>query len=104
MGHSLTPPWRLANQRFVSGKQPDELHLEVVAERGSLFPCLVCGKLCKAHDFAEVTWRHLDFFQYHWYITAKLPRADCASTACRGLPSRGRARAATSPCCSSRRP
>src|SRR3954469_9586528 len=55
-----------------------ELHLEVAADRGSLFPCPVCGKPCKAHDFAEFTWRHLNFFQHHCYITAKVPRTDCA--------------------------
>ena len=78
MGLGLTPPWRLANQRLVAGKQSLELHLEVVAERGSLFPCPVCGKPCKAHDFAELTWRHLNFFQRHCYIAAKPPLVDCA--------------------------
>jgi transposase len=51
--------------------------LEVAADRGSLFPCPVCGKPSKAHDFAEFTWRHLNFFQHHCYITAKIPRTDC---------------------------
>ena len=78
LGLGLTPPWRLVNQRLETGKQPHELHLEVAADRGSLFPCPVCGKPCKAHDFAEFTWRHLNFFQHHCYITAKLPRTDCA--------------------------
>jgi len=39
--------------------------------------CPVCGKPCKAHDFGEFTWRHLNFFQHHCYITAKIPRTDC---------------------------
>jgi hypothetical protein len=70
----VTPPWRLVNQRLETSKQPHELHLEVAADRGSLFPCPVCVKPCKAHDFAEFTWRHLNFFQHHCYITAKIPR------------------------------
>ena len=37
---------------------------------------LNCGKACKAHDFGEFTWRHLNFFQHHCYITAKVPRTD----------------------------
>src|ERR1700722_4833381 len=78
LGLGVTLPWRLVNQRLETGKQPHELHLEVAADRGSLFPCPVCGKPCKAHDFAEFTWRHLNFFQHHCYITAKLPRTDCA--------------------------
>src|SRR3954449_2339228 len=78
LGLGVTPPWRLVGQRLDTSKQPHELHLEVAADRGSLFPCPVCGKPCKAHDFAEFTWRHLNFFQHHCYITAKVPRTDCA--------------------------
>ena len=77
LGLGVTPPWRLVGQRLETSKQPHELHLEVAADRGSLFPCPVCGKPCKAHDFAEFTWRHLNFFQHHCYITAKVPRTDC---------------------------
>ena len=33
--------------------------------------------MCKAHDFQEKTWRHLNFFQHHCYITAKIPRTRC---------------------------
>jgi transposase len=78
LGLGMAPPWRLAGQRLETAKQPHELHLEVAAERGSQFPCPVCGKPCKAHDFAEFTWRHLNFFQHHCFITAKVPRTDCA--------------------------
>ena len=74
LGLGMRPPWRLVGQRLDPGKQPHELHLDVCAERGSLFPCPVCGNACKAHDFAEFTWRHLNFFQHHCYITAKVPR------------------------------
>jgi transposase len=77
LGLGVTPPWRLVGQRLDTDKQPHELHLEVAAERGSLFPCPVCGKPCKAHDFAAFTWRHLNFFQHHCFITAKVPRTDC---------------------------
>src|SRR5947209_20398655 len=55
LGLGVTPPWRLVGQRLDTSKQPHELHLEVAADRGSLFPCPVCGKACKAHDFAEFT-------------------------------------------------
>jgi transposase len=78
LGLGVTPPWRLVSQQLDTGKQPHELHLEVAAERGSLFACPVCGKACKAHDFAEFTWRHLNFFQHHCFITAKVPRTDCS--------------------------
>ncbi|WP_419623064.1 transposase family protein, partial [Thiolapillus sp.] len=32
------------------------------SERGSKHACPECGQLCKAHDFREKTWRHLNFF------------------------------------------
>ncbi|KDM66854.1 transposase, IS204/IS1001/IS1096/IS1165 family protein [Acidiphilium sp. JA12-A1] len=28
-------------------------------------------------DFAEFRWRHLNFFQHHCIILARVPRADC---------------------------
>ena len=73
----VTPPWKLVGQRLDTTVQPHILHLEVAVDRGSLFACPVCGRACKAHDFAEFTWRHLNFFQHHCHITAKVPRTDC---------------------------
>lgn len=81
LGLGMRPPWRLVGQRLDTGKQPHELHLDVSAERGSLFACPACGKACKAHDFAEVTWRHLNFFQHHCYITD--PRRILGPPSCR---------------------
>jgi transposase ISL3 family protein len=43
-------------------------------------PCLPevsAGRACKAHDFAAVTWQHLNFFQGKCFITARVPRVDC---------------------------
>ncbi len=36
-----------------------------------------CKKMCPAHDFKELEWRHLNFFQHHCYIRAKVPRTKC---------------------------
>lgn len=77
LGLGVTPPWRLVDQRLNTGKRPHVLEIELDAERGALFPCPDCGKACKAHDFKEFTWRHLNFFQHHCMITAKVPRTDC---------------------------
>lgn len=77
LGLGLTPPWKLVDQQLDSGKHPHELKLSIAAGRGALFPCPVCGKPCKAHDFMEMTWRHLNFFQHHCYITAQVPRTNC---------------------------
>src|SRR6202140_3780858 len=48
-----------------------------VAERGALFACPDCQRACKAHDFASFTWQHLNFFQHHCFIAARVPRVDC---------------------------
>lgn len=77
LGLGVAPPWRLVDQHLETGKQPHELHLRLEADRGSLFACPECGRACKAHDFAEFRWRHLNFFQHHCIITARVPRTDC---------------------------
>lgn len=77
LGLGVSPPWRLVSQHLETGKHPHELQLRLEADRGSLFACPECGKACKAHDFAEFSWRHLNFFQHHCIITARVPRTDC---------------------------
>jgi len=77
LGLGVTPPWRLADQHLETGKTPHVLKIRLEADRGAKFPCPECEALCKAHDFKEFTWRHLNFFQHHCYITAKVPRTDC---------------------------
>ena len=77
LGLGLTPPWQLLGQSLDTEKNPFHLFLEIGADRGALYPCPECGKLCKAHDFQEMTWRHLNFFQHHCYLKARVPRVDC---------------------------
>ena len=77
LGMGLKSPWKLLGQRFDMDKQPHELHLLLGAERGVLYPCPVCGALCKAHDFQEMSWRHLNFFQHLCILTANVPRVSC---------------------------
>ncbi len=77
LGLGLTPPWKVMSQHLDTDKTPSVLHLEIGAERGAEYPCPECGALCKSHDFKEYTWRHLNFFQHHCYLTAKVPRIKC---------------------------
>ena len=77
LGLGLTAPWTLVGQRLDVDKRPHELNLEVGAERGSRFACAECKRACKAHDFESFTWQHLNFFQHHCFITARVPRVDC---------------------------
>lgn len=78
LGLGVAPPWRLVSQHLETEKRPHELHLRLDADRGALYACPDCGQACKAHDFAEFRWRHLNFFQHHCYITARVPRTECA--------------------------
>src|SRR3954453_21864474 len=94
LGLGVTPPWRLVGQRLDTSKQPHELHLEVAADRGSLFPCPVCGKPCKAHDFAEFTWRHLNFFSTTATSRPRCRAPTAPSMACCGSPCPGPVKAA----------
>ena len=78
LGLGVTSPWRLADQRLDTDKKPHVLEIALEAERGAQFPCPDCGKPRAAHDFKAFTWRHLNFFQHHCMITARVPRTDCA--------------------------
>ena len=77
LGLGVSPPWRLADQRLDTSKRPHVLEIVLETERGAAFPCPECGRPCKAHDFKDFTWRHLNFFQHHCLITARVPRTDC---------------------------
>ena len=71
LGLGLRAPWEVMSQHLDTEKKPQECHLELAADRGSLFPCPNCGKTCPAHDFTALWWRHLNFFQHHCLLTAK---------------------------------
>jgi transposase len=77
LGVGLESPWELVDQGVDIQAEPHKLYLRVSAPRGSRFPCPGCGEPRKAHDFKEMTWGHLNFFQHHAYITADVPRIDC---------------------------
>lgn len=77
LGLGLQAPWTLKNQNLDMSVSPHRLELYVEAERGTLYPCPECGEACPAHDFADKTWRHLNFFQHHCYLHARVPRTKC---------------------------
>jgi transposase len=77
LGLGLQAPWKLLDQHLDTDKSPHELQLEVGTERGTQFPCPKCQQQCSAHDYQTRQWRHLNFFQHHCYITAKVPRVKC---------------------------
>ena len=77
LGLGIAEPWEIVGQILDTSVKPHHLKIRLKAARGTEFPCPVCGKMCKAHDYKEKTWRHLNFFQHYCYITAKVPRTNC---------------------------
>jgi len=77
LGLGIQEPWEITDQILNTDKTPHELRLTLRSPRGSQYPCPVCGASCQAHDLKEMTWRHLNFFQHHCYITAPVPRVCC---------------------------
>ena len=77
LGLGLEAPWKVLDIQFSRDESPNRLDLHIGADRGSLYRCPECGELCKAHDYLEMTWRHLNFFQHHCYLTANVPRVKC---------------------------
>ena len=77
LGLGLTPPWGVSSSSFEHSSEPGTLELEISAGRGATYPCPVCGRLCKAHDFKPSRWQHLNFFQHKCIISANVPRVKC---------------------------
>ena len=72
----IAEPWVVARVDL----DPDErrLGIEIDFRRGGTFSCSECGVAgCKAYDTEERRWRHLDFFQYHTELIARVPRVNC---------------------------
>ena len=100
----LVAPWRVERSDFDAEAGRLDLYLEF--PRGARFACpepQCPERECPVHDTEAKTWRHLDFFQYHAYLHAKLPRVRCSEHGVRQVTvswARGRDRG--SRCCSRR--
>ncbi|MBE9534088.1 MAG: ISL3 family transposase [Proteobacteria bacterium] len=76
----ITPPWEVEGIEF--SKENKRLDIKIGFSRGATFACPVCGTAAPAYDTKEKTWRHLNFFQYEAYLTARVPRVKCPNTDC----------------------
>jgi transposase len=75
---ALVPPWLVRRSDFDPERRRLDIHIDF--PRGSRFACPGCGAAdCPAYDTEEMTWRHLNFFQHHAYLHARVPRIDCES-------------------------
>jgi transposase len=75
MALGLQAPWEVVDLKF--DEEAHRLDILLDFQRGADFPCPVCGQPCKVHDTEEKTWRHMNFFQYACYLTARVPRCKC---------------------------
>ena len=71
----LMPPWEVMETTLSVEQKRFDMRVDFA--RGSRFACPGCGKPTPAYDTSERTWRHLSFFQYAAYVTARVPRLDC---------------------------
>lgn len=76
----IAPPWLVEGIEF--SKESKRLDIKISFQRGATFPCPVCGAQAPVHDTTEKEWRHLNFFQYEAYLTARVPRVNCPNSGC----------------------
>jgi transposase len=76
----IVSPWQVEGIEF--SKETKRLDIRINFRRGTTFPCPVCGTPAPVHDTTEKTWRHLNFFQYDAYLTARVPRVNCPNSGC----------------------
>lgn len=72
---NLERPWAVKKVDF--NEHESLLTIFIDFPKGSLFACPKCGTPSKAYDTSEKQWRHLNFFQYVCYLTARVPRVEC---------------------------
>jgi transposase len=71
----IISPWKVDLVDF--SKEDKRLDVKISFQRGATFACPVCGTAAPVHDTSEKTWRHLNFFQFEAYLTARVPRVKC---------------------------
>ena len=71
----IIPPWEVEGIEF--SKENKRLDIKIGFRRSANFPCPVCGTAAPVHDTSDKSWRHLNFFQFDAYLTARVPRVKC---------------------------
>ncbi|MGN1220650.1 MAG: ISL3 family transposase [Candidatus Cryptobacteroides sp.] len=73
----ISEPWFIKSLDLVpSEKNPERLEMRIAVDyiEGTKFRYGGSEDSYPVHDTRERTWRHLNFFQYRCYITARVPR------------------------------
>lgn len=74
----IISPWEVEGVSF--SKENKRLDIKIGFHRGATFACPVCGTVAPVHDTSEKSWRHLNFFQFEAYLTARVPRVKCPNS------------------------
>ena len=77
MALGISEPWYISDVAMQqSEKDPSrmEMRIKVDFREGSKFPYPGEAEAVSVYDTHEKTWRHINFFQYRCYITARVPR------------------------------
>lgn len=69
---NLRSPWFIEQVYMKDTEQGEELHIRIGHQKMSKFDYE--GGTYSVYDHQPRTWRHLDFFQHHCYLHAKMPR------------------------------
>src|SRR5580692_667711 len=69
----LKAPWRIVRSELNLAK--GFIDAEAVCE--GPVSCPTCGNPAGKYDHRQRRWRHLDLFQYEFYLTADVPRVEC---------------------------
>jgi transposase len=81
----LTPPWAVASIDFDASAQQVDIWIDFVP--GSRFGCPICSEQeCGVHDTVAKQWRHLDFFQHHAILHARVLRVRCPTCGVHQIP------------------
>ncbi|MBZ0199327.1 MAG: transposase [Ignavibacteriaceae bacterium] len=74
MALGLQSPWFVEKIEFTeSGKKLRELHIHIEFTKGAKFQDATAVD-CAIHDTVKRQWQHLNFFEHHCYIYARVPR------------------------------
>lgn len=72
----LSAPWTVEAVELDEAR--DRVDVHVVYEDDGTWSCPECGGAGRRHDARRRTWRHLDTCQYRTFVTADVPRVECA--------------------------
>lgn len=74
MALQLTPEWKVTDCQLDQSARRLTLKLDFKAGSKFAAPGASHQLLCPVYDTVEKSWRHLDFFQYHTELVARVPR------------------------------